>query len=247
MRRLECLAFLLVMLAGRAVPAEPAPEFRAGKPVWPKGRKTEMNLLVGFRAVVPAPPAGAKVVLRVAASTLYRACVNGELRRPRAGARAARVLPRGRVGPDRRARAGRQRGRHRGGRLQRQQLLPARPAVVPPGGGGRGRPGAGGNRRRGTAFEAAILDQRVQKVQRYSFQRPFIEVYRLAPGFDRWRREAAAPFAAGRDRRGRAQARCCRAACRFPTSPSRARPRTWRRGAVETAACGRTTSGRTAR
>ena len=33
----------------------------------------------------------------------------------------------------------------------------------------------------GVRFEALILDDRVQKVQRYSFQRPFIEVYRLAP------------------------------------------------------------------
>ena len=34
-----------------------------------------------------------------------------------------------------------------------------------------------------------VLKERVQKVQRYSFQRPFSEVYRLAPGCDRWRRD----------------------------------------------------------
>ena len=40
-----------------------------------------------------------------------------------------------------------------------------------------------------------MLKHRVQKVQRYSFQRPFIEVYRLAPDYDRWLRDPAASFA----------------------------------------------------
>ena len=44
----------------------------------------------------------------------------------------------------------------------------------------------------GAAFTASILKERVQKVQRYSFQRPFSEVYRLAPGYDRWRTETTA-------------------------------------------------------
>jgi alpha-L-rhamnosidase len=44
----------------------------------------------------------------------------------------------------------------------------------------------------GARFEAVILDHRVQKVQRYSFQRPFIEVYQLAPGWDAWQSDAAA-------------------------------------------------------
>ena len=44
-----------------------------------------------------------------------------------------------------------------------------------------------------------ILNDRVQKVQRYSFQRPFIEVYRLGPGWDAWRHDAALkPAAAGK-------------------------------------------------
>jgi len=63
-------------LAASTVLAAGAPDFRSARPVWPKGRATEMNLLVGFRATV-APPAKGTVVLRVAASTLYRARVNG--------------------------------------------------------------------------------------------------------------------------------------------------------------------------
>ncbi len=48
----------------------------------------------------------------------------------------------------------------------------------------------------GTPFAARVLDHRVQKVQRYSVQRPFIEVYRLTPDYDRWVGDLAAPFAA---------------------------------------------------
>ncbi|SEO34607.1 family 78 glycoside hydrolase catalytic domain [Paenibacillus sp. OV219] len=36
-------------------------------------------------------------------------------------------------------------------------------------------------------FEAFVLPERVQKVQRYSFQRPFMEAYRLTPGMHHWR------------------------------------------------------------
>lgn len=39
---------------------------------------------------------------------------------------------------------------------------------------------------KGINFEATILKHRLQKVQRYSFQRPFIEYYRLNQGSDRW-------------------------------------------------------------
>ncbi len=41
--------------------------------------------------------------------------------------------------------------------------------------------GEGGN------FEATEIRERLQKVERYSFQRPFTEYYRLEEGYDRWR------------------------------------------------------------
>ncbi|HEX2971024.1 MAG TPA: hypothetical protein VHP11_01755, partial [Tepidisphaeraceae bacterium] len=44
-------------------------------------------------------------------------------------------------------------------------------------------------------FSAGILSYRLQKVQRYSFQRPFIEVYRQSPESDSWRRNAASNLA----------------------------------------------------
>ncbi|WP_438483001.1 alpha-L-rhamnosidase-related protein [Oleiharenicola lentus] len=39
----------------------------------------------------------------------------------------------------------------------------------------------------GHPFAATVIKERVQKVQRYSFQRPFSEVWQLAPGWDDWR------------------------------------------------------------
>lgn len=39
-------------------------------------------------------------------------------------------------------------------------------------------------------FVAYHLDDRIQKVPRYSFQRPFTEYYRLEPGYDQWRTSA---------------------------------------------------------
>jgi hypothetical protein len=43
----------------------------AAKPIWPAGRETEMNLSVGFRAVIQAE-AGSQATLRVAAATFFR-------------------------------------------------------------------------------------------------------------------------------------------------------------------------------
>ena len=55
----------------------------------------------------------------------------------------------------------------------------------------------------GAAFEATILKHRVQKVQRYSFQRPFIEYYRL----QRRRRSVVESVACGRPTRRPARCR----------------------------------------
>jgi alpha-L-rhamnosidase len=46
----------------------------------------------------------------------------------------------------------------------------------------------------GDAFQALLLKERVQKVQRYSFQRPFTEAYRLALGVHDWRSDPGASF-----------------------------------------------------
>src|SRR5690606_22758535 len=51
--------------------------FRTARPVWPEGRATEMNQHVGFRAVLPPIEVG-PVVLHVAASSVYRVHVGGD-------------------------------------------------------------------------------------------------------------------------------------------------------------------------
>ncbi len=183
---------LLALVPGCATwPVEEAPTFASARPVWPAGREKEMNLFVGFRTVVDAPPSGESAILRVAAASLYRAWVNGRF----LGHGPAR-------GPH---------GWYRVDEWSLDSLLKPGPNViaievagysansyylldqpsflaaeVAAGGRVLAATGAGA-----APFRAAILPERVQKVQRYSFQRPFTEVYRLAPGLDAWRTDAA--------------------------------------------------------
>src|SRR5690606_2541704 len=62
--------------AGGGVTEEWPDAFRTARPIWPEGRATEMNRFAGFRAVLPPVEAG-PVMLRVAASSIYRVFVNG--------------------------------------------------------------------------------------------------------------------------------------------------------------------------
>lgn len=48
----------------------------------------------------------------------------------------------------------------------------------------------------GPSFETFLVPDRVQKVARYSFQRPFLETYRLADGCDRWKTDRTASLPA---------------------------------------------------
>ena len=165
-------------LATAALAADPVPAFQAAKPVWPEGREKEKNLFVAFRATV-TPPAAGPVVLRATGATLYRVLVNGAF----AG-----------HGP---ARAG-----HGFYRVDELDLRPhlkagANEVVVEVAGynassyylldqpsflqaeivaGGRVLAATGA-----AGLDASIRRDRVQKVQRYSFQRPFTEIWRL-PG-----------------------------------------------------------------
>ena len=193
--------FLAFTLVAAAAVAAPAPEFRAGKPVWPKGRATEMNLLVGFRAVI-APPAGEKVVLRVAASTIYRASVNGTFV-GHGPARAAHGYYRvdewnitGALRPGDNVVSLEVAGYNVNSYylLDQPSFLQAELTAGDRVLAATGVTENGERKTENGRFEAAILDHRLQKVQRYSFQRPFIEAYRPAPGFDRWQRELSPPF-----------------------------------------------------
>ena len=157
--------------------------FQQAQPIWPTNRETEMNLSVGFRATFECVK-HQKVEVRVAASTLYRLWVNGEF----AG-----------YGP---ARAGH--GFYRVDEWDVTRFCHAETNVVALEVVGynvnsyyvldqpsflqaevlcEGNVLAATNEN----FGLRVLEERVQRVQRYSFQRPFVEVYRLQQGFDAWR------------------------------------------------------------
>ncbi len=182
-------------LGGLAVAAaEDSASFVGARPVWPKGRQRDMNLLVGFRAVIEAPAQSQSAVLRLTASTVYRAWLNGEF----LGYGPARAAH-GHFRVDQWPLAGKLRpGKNlvaievAAYNVNSYDLLdqPAflQAEVVA---GDRVLASTAGA---GAGFVAHVLGYRVQKVQRYSFQRPFVEYYRLGPGWDAWFRDPhAAP------------------------------------------------------
>ncbi|MBN2327607.1 MAG: hypothetical protein JXR73_10675 [Candidatus Omnitrophica bacterium] len=184
------LLSLLVVLPG-AWSREIQP-FRTAQPVWPQDRQTEMNLFVGFRAPLlivydDVQPEGSPVVIRLAASSLYRLFLNGEFighgpaRGPHGYDRVDEWSVTGRVRPGVNYVAIEAAGYNVNSfyLLDQPAFLQAEIQF-----GDRIAASTGGM---GAQFEAFLLDHRIQKVQRYSFQRPFVEAYRLTPQSDAWR------------------------------------------------------------
>lgn len=205
MKSLWCLLMLYPSLAL----SSPAPEFLAARPVWPEGRETERNLFVGFRASFDAPasgsvsarasvPAGSsasgRVVLRVTGSTLYRAFFNGEFRGygpargPHGWFRVDEWDLTDSLKPGRNLVAIEVAGYNVNSYYTMDQPSFLEAEIVADG----RVVAATGDAKSG--FAASVLGHRVQKVQRYSFQRPFCEFYRLAADSDRWRSDPSAPF-----------------------------------------------------
>ncbi|MDR1676178.1 MAG: hypothetical protein LBR86_06905 [Tannerella sp.] len=160
-------------------------------PLWAAGREKEMNLNLGFRGVFQAK-SGQEVKLKVTASTLYRVFVNGEF----VGS-----------GPARAAHGYFRVDEYSAGKwvkegenivavevagynvntyytLDQPSFLLAEVTVD-----GKVALATGKNR----DFDVFQLKERVQKVERYSFQRPFTEYYRMKEGYDRWRTSAGEP------------------------------------------------------
>lgn len=185
MRRFLVATAFFVSL-GTCSGAAPPAAFSTAKPIWPAGLDREMNLFVGFRAVINPPP-GKPVKVRVAASTLYRLFVNGEFR-GHGPARAARGFYRvdewditNRLRPGQNVVAFEVAGYNVNSYYLLDQPAFLQAEVVT---GNHVLASTGGD---GARFRATLLPQRVQKVQRYSSQRTFIEVYRLTEGWDAWR------------------------------------------------------------
>ena len=167
--------------------------FRAASPVWPEGRVCDINLTVGFRAVVD-PPENERVVLRLTASTLYRAFVNGTFcghgpaRGPHGWYRVDEwdVTDKVHLGPNVVAVEVAAYNVNSYYLLDQPSFLQveiiAGDRVLAATGHG------------DVPFAAHVLPERIQKVERYSFQRPFSEAYRLDPAFDAWRSNSEATF-----------------------------------------------------
>ncbi len=173
--------------------AEGSVSFLSARPIWPSGREKEKNLTVGFRAEFPRPGSGAVPVLRVTGSTLYHISLNGVFvghgpaRGPHGFFRIDEwPLDPGLIGP-KNVLTIEVAGYNVNSYAYIDQPSFLRAEVVADGRVLASTAGAG-NR-----FQAYPLPWRVQKVQRYSFQRPFIEYWRTDPGFDAWTRGGTPP------------------------------------------------------
>lgn len=162
--------------------------FKKARPVWLKGKEKEKNCTVGLSISFEGAE---KAELSITAAGIYRLYLNGEFL-GHGPARAAH-------------------GYYRVDRieltcekLREQNMLavetvnfyvnsfyvPGQPAFIQAelSRGDRilGYTGEGGG------FSACERNDRIRRVQRYSFQRPFIEAYRLEEGYDDWRTEGIA-------------------------------------------------------
>jgi alpha-L-rhamnosidase len=192
--KILCLALAILFATTASLPgfASPAPVFLSAKPVWPTGRENEKNLLVGFHGAFAVPNQG-KVFLRSTGSTLYRVFLNGQFlgqgpaRGPHGFYRLDEWDLTGKLNAGTNDLAFEVAGYNvnsyylldQSSFLQAEVICNGTPLLTTS--------GAGSN------FSATILKERVQKVQRYSFQRPFSEVYRLTAGWTDWRVGKAAP------------------------------------------------------
>ena len=158
--------------------------FLNAKPVWPERLEKEKNSHVGFRTYFDGS-GEEPVCLKLAGSTLYRVFLNGEFihhgpaRGPHGFYRVDELDLTARCTTGENLLAVEVVGincnsfayLNQTSFLQAELLINGQ-VVSATGGEG---------------FEALCLNDRIQKVERYSFQRPFVEAFALAPGWDDWR------------------------------------------------------------
>lgn len=185
-RMLLLLALTLSTLSASS--AETA-SFQSAHPVWPAGRETERNLTTGFRAIITTTVAE-PAVLRLTGSTLYRLFLNGTFV-GHGPARAGHGFYRVDEWPLALKAGANVVAIEVAGYNANSFYLLDQPSFLQAEvvAGGKVLAATGG-----AGFEAAILTERVEKAQRYSFQRPFAEIWRLTPGFDNWRSDPAGAF-----------------------------------------------------
>ncbi len=169
--------------------------FWLAKPFWPEGREKEMNLFVGFRAVLDSP--GVKpVVVRVAGVSLYRLFVNGKFRGygPARGPLGFFRVDEWDITPNLSGKNNVVAIEVAGYNINSFYIMNQPSFLQAEITAGSQVLAATGDRAK--PFEAQILTQRIQKVERYSFQRTFTEVYRTHSGVDEWRSDPNYPFRA---------------------------------------------------
>jgi alpha-L-rhamnosidase len=187
------LIFFLLTVCNLFLQAKeyPVVSMQKALPVWAEGREKEMNLNLGFRANFQAKK-GQNVKLEIAASTLYRVFLNGEF----IGSGPARAAHgyfrideyelRNRLIKGENTIAVEVAGYNINTyyTLDQPSFLLAEVTVD---GKVALATGSEGD------FEAFQIKERLQKVERYSFQRPFTEYYRMQNGYDRWRTASDIP------------------------------------------------------
>jgi len=174
-------------------PRSGKPEFVSAKPIWPKGLEREKNLFVGFRASFKVTKRR-HTILRATGSTIYRIFVNGAFSGygPARGPHGHYRLDEWDITPSLHAGENHVAFEVAGYNINSYYLLdqPSFLQAEVVAGSKVLASTAGG----GVQFVVRILPERLRKVQRYSFQRTFSEVYRPQPEFDRWRNDPAFAF-----------------------------------------------------
>lgn len=189
-KRQALILLLGILLWGSSVFSAPA-VMKKALPIWAEGRQTEMNLSLGFRGVFQVKKSQ-NFSLKITASTLYRVFLNGEFLGygpARAGHGYYRVdeydlSQKVRKGENIVAVEVAGYNINTFYTLDQPSFLQAEVLS-----GGQVVLATGNN----TDFEAFQIKERLQKVERYSYQRPFTEYYRLTKGFDQWRTSSEAP------------------------------------------------------
>ncbi len=180
-------AVITIILAACSTTTAANPTFKSAKPIWPATLETEKNMLVGFRATFDRPKDN-QVVLKLTASTLYRVYLNGEFI-GHGPARAAHGYYR----VDQWNLSKRLKDKNilaievAGYNVNSYYLLDQPSFLQAEVLSGENVIASTSPQYAGKRFGVVILNHRVQKVQRYSFQRPFIEYYKLSPSFDDWK------------------------------------------------------------
>ena len=182
----KCL-LVCCCLAGIVCADVAAPKFDAAKPVWPENREKEWNLQVGFTAEFDGADA-ANAVLRFTGATMCRVFLNGEFcaygpaRGPHGFVRVDEWPLGARVKPGKNVLAIEVAGYNCNSFYTIRQPSFLQAEVI-----ANGRILAATGTDGGTAFAARVLPYRVQKVQRFSYQRAFSEAYEHGTKAHDWR------------------------------------------------------------